>query len=174
MKDWPSQNNVTFKNWIPLISTSRKKVIFLKKIFFLILIIVSTSRSKSCKTLFCLGEKGFFSINSILFASGNHYWNYAEANFYRQTSLFLVETAFLASEKPFFPFIRYSRQWKQFLPQMETLFLTNSSFQLVETNFLSSRNSIVIFRALLKILNFGGSNLFKRNLTSAVGSWFFG
>ena len=40
-----------------------------------------------------------------------------EANFYRKTSFFLVETVFLASEKPFFPFIRYSRQRKQFLPR---------------------------------------------------------
>ena len=31
-------------------------------------------------------------------------------------------------------------------------FLMNSSFRLVETNFLSSRNSIVLFRALLKVL----------------------
>ena len=50
------------------------------------------------------------------------------------------------------------------------IFLTNSSFRLVETNFLSSRNSIVLFRALLKILKFGGSNLFKRNLISARGN----
>ena len=50
----------------------------------------------------------------------------------------------------------------------------NSSFLLVETNFLSCRNSIVLFRALLKILKFGGSNLFKRNLISARGSCFFG
>ena len=38
--------------------------------------------------------------------------NYAEANFYRNTSLLLAQTAFEASEKPFFPFMRQSRQWK--------------------------------------------------------------
>ena len=47
------------------------------------------------------------------------------------------------------------------------VFLPNSSFLLVETYFLCSRNSIVLFRALLKILKFGGSNLFKRKLISA-------
>ena len=37
----------------------------------------------------------------------------------------------------------------------------NSSVRLVETNFLSSRNSIVSFRALLKFLKFGRINLRK-------------
>ena len=41
-------------------------------------------------------------------------------------------------------------------------FLTNSSFRLVETNYVPSRNSIVLFRALLKIFKFGGSSLFLR------------
>ena len=45
-------------------------------------------------------------------------------------------------------------------------------FRLVKTNFLSSRNIIVLFRALLKILKFGGSNFFKRNLISARGKCF--
>ena len=39
--------------------------------------------------------------------------------------------------------------------------------QLAETNVLSSKNSIVSFRVLLKILKFGGSNVFKRNLIFA-------
>ena len=47
-------------------------------------------------------------------------------------------------------------------------FLTNSSFGLVKTSFLFSTNSIVLFRALLKISKFGGSNLFKRNLILLV------
>ena len=34
----------------------------------------------------------------------------------------LIETVFQASEKWFLPFTRYSRQWKKFLPQMETFF----------------------------------------------------
>ena len=53
------------------------------------------------------------------------------------------------------------------------IFLMNSSFRLVEMIFLSSRNSIVLFRALLKILKFGGSKLFKRNFISASRNWIF-
>ena len=41
---------------------------------------------------------------------------------------------------------------------METCFSTNSSFRLVETDFLSSGNNNFLFRALLKLLKFGGSN----------------
>ena len=59
---------------------------------------VSTSRNKSCKILSCLGEIAFFY--SEFFASGNHYHN-VEANFERKTSLLLVETVFLDSEKVF-------------------------------------------------------------------------
>ena len=139
-----------------LISTSRKKVIFKK--------LDSTSRNKRCKILFCLGEMVFFSINSILFPSGNHYWNYGEVNFYRKTSLPLIETVFQASEKWFLPFTRYSRQWKKFLPQMEAFFFMNSSFRLVK----------ILFRVMLKILKFRGSNHFKRNLISACENLFLG
>ena len=39
----------------------------------------------------------------------------------------------------------------------------NSSFRLVETDFLSSGNSILLFRALLKFWKFGGGNYFKKN-----------
>ena len=42
------------------------------------------------------------------------------------------------------------------------IFLTNSSFLIMETNYLPSRNSIVLFRALLKFLKFEGSSIFKR------------
>ena len=45
--------------------------------------------------------------------------------------------------------------------------------RLVETNFLSSRNSIALFRDLLKILKFEGSNLFKRKIISARKNWSF-
>ena len=45
---------------------------------------------------------------------------------------------------------------------MGNVFLTNFSFQLMETNFLSSRNSIVLFRALLKILKNSGVATFLR------------
>ena len=62
---------------------------------------------------------------------------------------------------------------KQFLPTKGNVFSTNFSFRLVQKNFLSSRNSVVSFRALWKILKFGGCNLFKRNIISARGNWFF-
>ena len=45
--------------------------------------------------------------------------------------------------------------------------------QLAETNFLSSKNSIISFRALLKILKFGGINVFKTNVISAHRTGFF-
>ena len=38
------------------------------------------------------------------------------------------------------------------------------SFRLVETNFLSSRNSIVLFRALLENLKFEGSSFLGETL----------
>ena len=115
---------------------------FIRIWFFLIPIIVSTSENKSCKILFCLDEIVLFSIVVFFYAIGNHYWNYAKAQFLQKTSLILVETVFLAGEKLLFSFIRYSRQWKQFLPR-ETVFLSNSSFRQVGTNFLFSRNSTV-------------------------------
>ena len=44
-----------------------------------------------------------------------------------------IEAVFLAGEKLFFRFIRYSRKWNSF--SQGKLFLTNSSFRLVESNF---------------------------------------
>ena len=58
-------------------------------------------------------------------------------------------------------------------PSNRNVFLTNSSFRQEETNFLSSTNSIVLFRALLKILKFGSSSLFKKNLISACRNCVF-
>ena len=87
-----------------------------------------------------------------------------------KTSLLLVETVFQASEKHFFfAFVRYSWLRKQFFSQMETYFLTSSSFRLVDMVFLSSGNSILLFRALLKFLKFGGSNFFQEKPYSC--SW---
>ena len=133
--------------------------------------IVSSSGNKSCKILFCLGEIVFFSIIVVFSLAVTIYRNYAEANV--QKNFIALRSCFVAREKPFFPFIRNSRQLKQFLLR-ETFFLTNSSFGLVETNFLSGRNSIVLFRALLKILKLESSSLFRRNLISARGNQFFG
>ena len=91
--------------------------------------------------------------------------------FSEKTSLLLVETVFLASKKPFFIY-QIFQAVKTVSPKGNVFFYF--SFWLVETNFLSSRNSSVLFRALLKILKFGGSKLFKRNLISARGNGFFG
>ena len=127
-----------------------------------------TSGNKSFKILFCLGEIVLFSIKVFFFASGNHYWNHAEANFNRKTSLLLEESVFLAEtvhlvfsgfscEKPLFQLSDNPGSEKSF--SQGKYFLTNCSFRLVETYFLSSSNSIALFRALLKILKFEGSNL---------------
>ena len=71
-----------FKDWIPpIISISRKEGNFWKIWFFLISIMVSTSRNKSCKILSCLGEIVFFY--SEFFACGNHYRK-VEANFLKK------------------------------------------------------------------------------------------
>ena len=80
--------------------------------------------------------------------------------FFQKTLLLPVETVFMPSEKQFFTFVRYSWLWKEFSSQVETYFLTGSPFQLVETDFLFSGNSILLFITLLKFLKFGGSNFF--------------
>ena len=72
-----SRNKFNFKNWIPP-NFHYQEVIFSKIWFFLISLMVSTSRNKSCKILSCLGEIVFFY--SEFFDSGNHYRN-VEANF---------------------------------------------------------------------------------------------
>ena len=56
---------------------------------------------------------------------------------------------------------------------METYFLTNSSFLLLETDFLSSENSVLPYKALLEFLKFGGSNFFKEKPYTR-GNWFSG
>ena len=116
---------------------------------------VSTSRNKSCKILFCVGEIVFFY--SEVFANGNHYWNHMKDNFFKKTSLLLVETVFLASEKQFSPFCRYFWLLKQFFGRVETVFfyselfsslwksgvatfLKETLFLLLETDFLASGN----------------------------------
>ena len=77
---------------------------------------------------------------------------------------------FLASEKPFF-FNYQVFQAVKMVSLKGNFCLMNSSFQLLEANFMSSRCSIALFRALLKILKFEGRfNLFKRNLISADGN----
>ena len=71
--------------------------------------------------------------HSEFFPSGKHYRNVKTNFFLKKTSLLLVGFVFQASEKQFFPSDRYSWLWKQFFRQVETFFLTNSSFRVVET-----------------------------------------
>ena len=52
-------------------------------------------------------------------------------------------------------------------------FLTNSSFRLVETDFLSIGKSIFLFRALLKLLKFGGGNFCLWKLIFWLGELIF-
>ena len=72
--------------------------------------------------------------------------------FSRKTSLLLAEIVFLASEKQFFPFDR------TVFPSSGNVFLTNSSFRLVETGFLSRRKSIFLFRGLRNVFLNESSN----------------
>ena len=128
---------------------------FFKIWFFLISIMVSTSRNKSCKILSCLAEIVFW-----VFASGNHYRN-MEDNFKRKTSLDLAETVFLASDIQFFPFVRYSWLWKQFFRQVETFF-----YEFVNPAGEKGK-SIFLFRALWSFWNSGVA-------IPACGNWFSG
>ena len=78
-----------------------------------------------------------------------------------------METVFLANEKSLFHLSDIPGS-ERVSPKRKT-FLKNFSFRLVEMNYLPSRN-IVLFRALLNILKFGGSSLFRTNLISARGN----
>ena len=73
--------------------------------------------------------------------------------FSRKTSLLQVEIVFLASEKQFFSFVR------TVFPSSGNVFLTDSSFRLVETGFLSHRKSIFFIQRFTK-------RIFKRILQS--------
>ena len=79
-----------------------------------------------------------------------------EANFKRRISLLLLETVFLASNS-----------WLYFPSDRE---ITNSLSSLLETDFVSTGSSILLFRALLKFWKFGGGNFFKGNLISVRGN----
>ena len=87
--------------------------------------------------------------------------------------MLLVEIIFLVSEKQCFPFVRYSWLWKQFFRQVEKYFLTNSSFRLVETDFLSGGKTIFLFRAMLKLLKLGGGNSYMWKLIFWLVKFFF-
>ena len=76
--------------------------------------------------------------------------------------MFLVETVFLANEK-LFSICQIFLAGQTIFLSSGNVFLTNSSFRLVKTDFLSNRKSIFLFRALLKLLKFrcGNSCLWK-------------
>ena len=79
---------------------------------------VSTSRTKSCKILFCLGEIVLF----YFFASGNHYLNYVEAIFFKKKApLLLIETVF--SEKTDFFICQIFLVVKTVFPSSGNVFL---------------------------------------------------
>ena len=124
-----------FTNWIPPNFLWQKEGYFQKYWFFLILMIVSTSESKSCKILFCLGEVVVISI--IVFFLPVVTIEVMGSQFLQKNFIAPCRICFSGYWKTVISFIRYSRQWKC-LPR-ET-FSTNSSFRLVETNYLSSRN----------------------------------
>ena len=75
-----------------------------------------------------------------------------------------METVFVASVKQFFSICQIFLAVETVLPSSGTVFLTNSSFMLVEMDFLSSGNSILPFRTLLKFLKFASGTYFKINV----------
>ena len=83
--------------------------------------------------------------------------------------MLLEETVFLASEKPFI--IYQISEAVKTVPPKGNVFLTNASFRLVEINFLSSTNSIVLFRALLNIKIRGYSLVPNRRGRRGRGRW---
>ena len=66
-----------------------------------------------------------------------------------------------------FPFIRYSRQLKRFFSKGKN-FLTNPSFWLVETNFLCSRNSIVLLELCRRFYKAGVATFLRETLILLV------
>ena len=71
--------------------------------------------------------------------------------------IWLVQTIFYIFFQRLLPGVKWKR-----------IFLTDFSFRLTETDFLSSGKSAFLFRALLKVLKFGGANscLWKLRLYS--------
>ena len=130
---------------------------------------VSTSRNKSCKILFCLSISPWFRWNSVLlfrvFLLVESIIQICGSQFKKKNSLLLVETIFPASEKQFSSFVRYFWLRKQFSHQVETYFLTNSSFRLVETDFLSSGNTVFFYSELCRrFWNSGVANCLRETL----------
>ena len=76
----------------------------------------------------------------------------------------LKEKLLCSQKKLFFCLVKNSFFYYSDIPRCENsfsvkwkrIFLTNSSFRLVKMDFMSSGKSIFLFRALLKLLKFGG------------------
>ena len=153
------RKRLLFKNLISRTFHKQEECYFLKIGIFLISVMVSTSRSKSFKILFCLAKISFFY--SEFFAS-------------------LVETIIEAMWDPIFlKKLHYSQQ-KLVFKAVKTVFpprgniFFNEFFILASGNgFLSSGNSIPLFRALLKIQKFGTLFLLVETNFLASGSYFF-
>ena len=116
----------------------------------------------------CFLKIGFFLISIIVFTSGKTsckiLFGLGEIVFFSIIVFFLlVETIIEIMQKSIFSFLG---QWK-------TVFSIYQIFQAAETNFLSSRNSIVLFRALLKILKFGVATFLRETLSLLVKTDFF-
>ena len=95
---------------------------------------VSTSRNKNCKFLFCLGEiiilfRAFCQLKPLLKLCGSQF-------FFKKN--IIAPSRILSS-------------------QVGMYFFTNFSFQLVEADFLADRGSILLFRASLGFMGMGGS-----------------
>ena len=153
------RKRLLFKNLISRTFHKQEECQFLKIGIFLISVMVSTSRNKSFKILFCLAKISFFY--SEFFAS-------------------LVETIIEAMWDPIFlKKLHYSQQ-KLVFKAVKTVFpprgniFFNEFFILASGNgFLSSGNSIPLFRALLKIQKFGTLFLLVETNFLASGSYFF-
>ena len=79
---------------------------------------------------------------------------------FKEKTLLLLVTVFLASEKQFFSIY-------QIFLAVKTVFQSSGNVFFNEFFIPASGNSILLFRALLKFLKFGGSNFFKKNLLPA-------
>ena len=98
------------------------------------------SSPRQCKWIFCLEETVCFG-QCYFTASRNHYWKKEKTVLRERAHSYQWTTDFLAGRNNFFSIFQslFSIQWKH-------LFQRNSSFQLVEMDFLASGNHFLLFR----------------------------
>ena len=133
----------------------QKEAYFLKIGFFLISIMVFTSRNKSCKILFCLGE-----IVLLIEAIIEIMWR---PIFKEQFCRSLWKLLFWLVKNSFFYLLDIPGCENKFCVN----FLTNFSFRLMEIVFFYSELLKFFFS---KFLKFGGGNFFRRNHFPARGN----